>query len=174
MRQSHNALSQVLKAAVRARYLPANPAEGIRLPRKAKREQLFLSPAQVDQLADAVQDRYEVLIYVLAYGALRWGEAAALRRRRIDVLRGRLEVAESLSEVGGDLHFGPTKNYRNRTIVLPRFLREKMNRHLTNYCAAEADAIAFTASNGAPMRNSNFATNVGSRRWRLRAFLKGS
>src|SRR5690606_3478401 len=100
------------------------------------------------------------LIYVLAYGALRWGEAAALRRRRIDVLRGRVEVAESLAEVGGDLHFGSTKNYRNRTIILPKFLREKLNRHLTNYSAADADAFAFTASNGAPMRNSNFATNV--------------
>ena len=84
MRQSHNVLSQVLKAAVRARYLPANPAEGVSLPRKAKREQLFLSPAQVDQLADAVQDRYEVLIYVLAYGALhgarrqRFGDAGSM------------------------------------------------------------------------------------------------
>ena len=51
-------------------------------------------------------------------------------------------------------------NHRNRTIVLPRFLREKLHHHSTNYCAAEADAIAFTAPNGAPMRNSNVATNV--------------
>ncbi len=46
------------------------------------------------------------------------GEAVALRQDRVDVLRGSLRVTESLSDVGGTLHFGPTKN--NRTVTLPR------------------------------------------------------
>jgi integrase len=85
----HRVLSQILKAAVRSRYIPANQADGVALPRKPQREQLFLTPAEIDRLAAAVHDRYRVLVYVLAYGGLRWGEAAALRRRRVDVLRGR-------------------------------------------------------------------------------------
>ncbi len=162
IRQAHNVLSQILKTAVQARYLPSNPAEGLDLPRKPRREQLFLTPSEVDRLAEVVADHYRALIYVFAYGGLRWGEAAALRRRRVDVLRGKLEVAESLSEVGGELHFGPTKNYRNRVVTLPRFLREMLNHHLVSTAAPDAEALLFTASNGAPMRNSNFNSNVWS------------
>jgi integrase len=163
IRQAHNVLSQILKTAVRARYLPANSAEGIDLPRKPRREQLFLTPAEVDRLAHEVEEQYQALVYVFAYGALRWGEAAALRRRRVDVLRGNLEVAESLAEVGGDLHFGPTKNYRNRVVTLPKFLREMLNHQLVTYTAPGRDALLFTASNGSPMRNSNFSSNVWRR-----------
>ena len=160
IRQAHNVLSQILRTAVRARYLPANSAEGIDLPRKPRREQLFLNPNEVDRLAGQVQKEYKTLVYIFAYGALRWGEAAALRRRRVDVLRGKLEVAESLAEVGGELHFGPTKNYRNRVVTLPKFLREMLNHQLVIYAAPEAEALVFTASNGSPMRNSNFSSNV--------------
>ncbi len=75
------------------------------------------------------------------------------------MLRGNLEVAESLAEVGGDLHFGPTKNYRNRVVTLPKFLREMLNHQLT-YTAPEPEALLFTASNFSPMRNSNFSSNL--------------
>jgi integrase len=160
IRQAHNVLSQILKTAVRARYLPANSAEGVALPRKPRREQLFLNPPEVGRLAGVVDERYRALVYVFAYGALRWGEAAALRRQRVDVLRGKLVVAESLSEVGGDLHFGPTKNYRNRVVTLPKFLREMLNDQLITYTKQDPEALVFTVSNGAPMRNSNFSSNV--------------
>ncbi len=160
IRQAHRVMSQILKAAVRSRYIPANPADGIALPRKPKREQLFLTPVEIDRLADAVDDRYRALVYVLAYGGLRWGEAAALRRRRVDVLRGRVDVNESLAEVGGDLHFGTTKNHRSRTVVIPSFLREMLNHHLVTYCGTDPDGLVFTVSNGSPLRNSNFTKNV--------------
>jgi len=88
------------------------------------------------------------------------GEAAALRRRRVDVLRGNLEVAESLAEVGGGLHFGLTKNYRNRVVTLPKFLRDMLNYQLVKFTDPEPEALVFTASNGSPMRNSNFRSNI--------------
>jgi len=69
---------------------------------------------------------------------------------------GRLEVAESLADVAGEHIFGPTKNYRNRTIVLPGFLRDMLNDHLVNHTAPGPDGLLFTAENGAPLRNSNF------------------
>jgi integrase len=92
---------------------------------------LFLSAEQVRALAEAAGG-YRTLIYVLAYGGVRWGEAAAIRRRRCDLLRGRIEVSESLAEVGAALHFGPTKTHQARTVTLPRFLRTM----LTDICRA--------------------------------------
>ncbi len=52
---------------------------------------------------------YGTLIRFAAYTALRAGEIGALRLGRVDLLRGRVEVAESLADVGGHLEFGPTK-----------------------------------------------------------------
>ncbi len=49
--------SQILKTAVRARYLPANSAEGVDLPRKPRREQLCLNPSEVDRLASVIEDQ---------------------------------------------------------------------------------------------------------------------
>lgn len=72
----------------------------------------------VRDLAEAAGE-YRTLVYVLAYGGLRWGEAAAIRRRRCDLLRGRIEVAESLAEVGAELHFGHTKTHQARNVTLP-------------------------------------------------------
>lgn len=97
IRQAHQVLNASLKAAVRNRYLASNPAEGAALPRIVPQEMRFLAPTQIDDLAAAIASPYGDLIYLLAYGGLRWGEAAALRRRRIDVLRSRIEIVGSLS-----------------------------------------------------------------------------
>lgn len=39
----------------------------------------FLGPEQVDQVAAHVPRTHRALVYVFAYGGLRWGEAVALR-----------------------------------------------------------------------------------------------
>ena len=160
IRQAHQVLHAVMKAAVQARYLASNPAAGVSLPRQRRREQLFLDPVEVDRLAAVTPERFRALIYVFAYGGLRWGEAAALRQRRVDVLRGRLEVAESLSEARGQMVFGPTKNYRARTIVMPSFMREMLNDHIVSFGGPDPEGLVFSVPGGAPMRNSNFSRRV--------------
>lgn len=167
IRQAHQVLNAILKAAVRNRYLPSNPAEGIRLPKTQKREMLYLDPQQVEKLAQSISEPFGAMVYVLAYGGLRWGEAAALRRRRIDLLRSRIEVAESLAEVAGGLWFGSTKSGRNRFISIPPSVRDLLSQHLTDSVEADPDALVFTSQgrrdrqstegHGQPLRHSNFA-----------------
>ncbi len=170
IRQAHQVLNAILKAAVRNRYLPSNPAEGVRLPRSQKREMLYLTAGQVEKLAHAISEPYGALVYVLAYGGLRWGEAAALKRRRVDVLRSRIEVAESLAEVGGRLSFGSTKNHRSRFVTVPASVRDLLNDYLGQHVARQPDALVFTALGhldrphdpgaGQPLRHSNFTRRV--------------
>jgi integrase len=119
---------------------------------------LFLSAAQVRVLAGATGE-YRTLINVLAYGGLRWGEAAAIRRRRCDLLRGRIEVAESLAEVGAKLYFGSTKTHQTRTVTLPRFLLGMLTRHLEGV-SGDPEALVFTAPGGGPLRLTNFRRRV--------------
>jgi hypothetical protein len=95
-----------------------------------------------------------------AYGGLRWGEGAALRRSRCHLIRSRLEVEESLAEVGGNLFFGPTKTYQRRAVVIPGFLREMLAAHLARNVARDPDSLVFTNAEGGPLRNSNFRSRV--------------
>jgi integrase len=130
------------------------------VPRRPEGVTRFPSVAEVERLAEAIRPPHDVLVYTLAYGGLRWGEAAVLRRERCDLLRSRLEVTESLSEAWGGLQFGSTKTRRRRTVVIPGFLRDLLASHLATEVADDPAALVFTSSEGGPLRNSNFRRRV--------------
>jgi integrase len=127
----------------------------VRLPKRVEREMLFLDTAEVERLADAIGPHHRVVVYFLAYTGLRFGEAVALRVKRLDLLRGRCEVVESATEVGSALVWGPTKTDERRTVRLPRFLAELLGEHLASR-SAEPDALVFTAPLGGPLRERKF------------------
>ena len=77
----------VLGVAVDAGALKANPATALRLARPRKAEQLFLTPEQVQALAEAIGGPYDTLVRFAAYTGLRAGEIGALRVKRIDFAR---------------------------------------------------------------------------------------
>jgi integrase len=155
IRNAHQVLSQVLAAAVEGGRLARNPAAGVRLPKRVEREMLFLDAAQVEQLADAIEPAYRVLVYFLAYTGLRFGEAVALKTKRLDLLRGRCEVVESATEVGSRLEWGTTKTDERRTVRLPRFLAELLGEHLAGRPHGPDDLV-FTAPMGGPLRERKF------------------
>lgn len=162
-RQARQVLSSILELAVDGGYLAANPARGLKVQGGQEREMLHLDAAQVRGLIDAAEELRPssgLLVQILAYGGLRWGEAVAIRRGRCDLLRSKLMIRESLSEVRGHLYFGPTKTHEDRVIVLPKFLRDSMAVHLAQYVAPELDALVFTSPKGEPLRISNWRRRV--------------
>ena len=88
-----------------------NPADKVHLPRVENSSKRFLTHAQVANLARAAGGD-AVVVRVLAYSGLRFGELAALRVGRVDMSRGRLLIAESVTEVGEKAVFGSPKNTR--------------------------------------------------------------
>ncbi len=160
IRQARQVLSSTLRAAVESGYLVANPALGVKTPRERPKEMRFLTAEQVEDLAAAVSKPIDTLVYVLAYGGLRWGEAAALRRKRLDILGRRLHVTESLAEVNGNLHFGDTKTNQSRTVSLPRFLATRLGRHLGTHVGPDPDSLVFTSPQGDPIRYSHFRPRI--------------
>lgn len=158
-RQAHQLLSMILKAAVRARRLAMNPAEGTPLPRSIRRAPRFLTADQVDRLAALVPDRFRALIYVLTYGGLRWAEAVGLRREHVNLLRRRIVVAETLSEVSGQLYPVPPKTWESRTVAIPPFVADILGEHIGRFTEGNEDGLLFTTNDGTPLRSSNF------RRW---------
>ncbi len=160
IRQCYFLLSNILKAALESGYIARTPCVGVKLPRVTGAEMRFLTADEVARLADAITRPYAPLVYLLAYGGTRWGEAVALRRGRCELLRSRIQVRESLADVDGHLHFGATKTYETRFVSLPRFLVEMLARHLAENVTAEAVSLVFAAPGGGPLRHANFRGRV--------------
>jgi integrase len=160
IRQAYNVLSSSLKAAVRNDMIRSNPAEGVKLPKMTINEMRHLTPAEVEMIASRVGDDYEVLVYVLAYCAIRAGEAVALTRQNVNIVRRELRIVESATEINGHIRFGATKNRRNRNVTVPRFLMKLMEDHLERYVGEEPDALVFGSPHREPLRLSNFRHRV--------------
>ncbi|MFL5736335.1 MAG: tyrosine-type recombinase/integrase [Actinomycetota bacterium] len=159
IRQSHNVLSAMLAFAVQCGLLERNAAHGTRLPPDLIKPVQVLTASEVERLAQAIRPEYRPLIHVLGYGGLRFGEAAALRRRACDLDHRRLIVAESITEVGSRLVLGETKTGRIRKAAIPAFLVAELRSHLECIDAAP-DRFVFTAPNGGPLRLVNFRRRV--------------
>ena len=141
--------------------LGRNPVAGVKLPRLPHREADYFEPAVLDEIADELGDSYGLLIRILGTLGLRWGEAAALRRRHVDLLRKRLRVEASIAELSGTLIEGPTKSHAVRSVPLPPGLAMALEKHLQDRVAPERDAYLFTApAVGGPLRYSNFHERV--------------
>jgi integrase len=154
-KHAYYVLYAVLEAAIQAGALVRNPATGVRVPRSHSREMHFLSAAEVERLAEAIVPPYGVLVRFAAYTGLRAGEIAALRVKRLDLLRGTVRVVEAASEVSGRLITGPTKTHAERTVRLPRFLCDELAAYLASP-PRDRDAFVFTAPKGGPLRHHNF------------------
>ena len=121
VRRAYQLLGKVLGAAVDNGMIGQNPCRRVPLPRIERREMRFLTPAEVARLADSIRPGYRALVLLGAYGGLRIGEIAGLRRGRVDLDCGMVEVVEIVTEVSGYLHFGPPKTRAGyRRVGLPR------------------------------------------------------
>ena len=91
VRQVYLVLAGLMKYAVRDGRLTRNPCEGIQLPRVVKKNRGYLTHGQVRKLADGCGEYGDVVLF-LAYTGLRWGEMAALKVGRLDMLRRRIDA----------------------------------------------------------------------------------
>lgn len=121
--KAHGFLYAVLKEAAATKKAPTNAAAGVRLPRSVKRAHPYLDHDEVAELVGHVRlPQYRTLVTVLAYTGLRFGESAALRVNSLNLPKRRIAVTRSVTEVGGRLVEGATKNWQNRTVPVPQFL----------------------------------------------------
>ena len=150
-----NVVKAVFTYTVEAGGLRSSPAAGVSAPRSERHEMRFASEDDVANLANAIVEPYATLIYTAAYTGLRAGEIAALRVRDLDSIRGRIHVRQAVAEVRGELIYGPPKSGKDRSVSLPRFLREMLVSHTADY-ALDGDALVFRSPTGTPLRHSSW------------------
>jgi integrase len=164
-------LSLVLASAVKDSRLVRNPAEGISLPRVVVTERRYLTHAQVAELAEACAcprpdliskhrrhserrvEEYKLIVLFLAYTGVRFGELAALCVGRLDLLRRRATIAESVTEVQGRAVFSTPKTHQSRSVPIPRFLADALAAHVAGKGPSE---FVFSAPHGGVLRARNF------------------
>jgi integrase len=149
IKKVHRVMSMLMAWGVADDRLAKNPADKISLPRVQQAEKRFLTHQQVAELAEACGDDYRLVVLFLAYTGLRWGEMAALRVGRLDFLRRRALVAESVTPVKGVMTFGPTKGHERREVPIPRFLLGDL---ATQVAGRKPDDLVFTGTRGAALR----------------------
>ena len=159
--KAYRVLNGVMDGAVDAHLIARSPCT-IRGAGTERHDEIQIaSPEQVAALAAAVGPRWEALVFTAAYGGLRWGELAGLRRRDVNTATGVITVVRKLGEVNGQLSFGPPKSAAGRrTIGIPTFVARSLAVHLDLYALPGDDGLVFPSTDGEPMRRSNFRRRV--------------
>jgi integrase len=163
VKRQYAVLRAILNAAVDADLIGRSPCRGVKLPTAQPTEHHIVTADELARLADELGDDYRAFAYAAAMLGLRFGELAALRVGRLDLLRGTVTVAESLGEARGELVSGPPKSAAGRrTLSIPRSLASMLSEHLARQgtTGADPDAFVFHAPCGGPLRYSNFRSLV--------------
>lgn len=156
-------MGKVMKTAVRARRIRYNPMAEVSLSTVAESDEVYLTPAQVESLADAmieVGPRYRALVWLGCYGGPRIGELLALRWRDVDPMRRTVTISRKVVEVAGaGMVEGSTKTKAGRrTLTLPHRVLAELEAHRS---AFPSTGLAFTSPDGAQVR----ANNLRRRQW---------
>jgi integrase len=128
-----------------------SPCRNINLPAGNKREHIFLTAQQVGKLADAIDPHYADLVWFLATTGLRFGEAAELRTKDVNLRSKRVVVARSVTTAGSRMVIGPPKSGKAREVPLTEFVASRLRDRM-----GEREALVFTTTRGAALRSNNF------------------
>jgi integrase len=156
--QAYRLLRALLAVAVDDEAIAVNPARvrGAGAARSARASR-SLTAAEVSALADAVPARYRALVLVMAFGALRFGEATALRRRDVQADGTAVRIERSVRLVGGRHLVGPPKtDAGRRTVALPATLAQTLAQHLFEHVGTDADALVFGTRTGGYLARSGW------------------
>jgi len=136
IRRAFTILDQLLDSAVDSGLIATNPAARVRLPRIDRPEMRFLTPTELELLAETIDLRYKAMVLTMAWATLRIGEAAGLRRADVEPLSASLRVANNVVEVGGHNHEGPPKTSAGRrTMTMPSSVMAELEDHLDRFAS---------------------------------------
>ena len=157
--KAYRLLRAILNTAVRDDELIArNPCRIPGAGAERPEERPVLTIEQVYRLADLVPERLRALVLLATFASLRFGEAAALQRRDVDVVAGTVHVRRAASQVRGKgLIMGPPKSRAGvRTVSVPASVMGEVSDHLDTYVGDEPAAFVFTGPRGGVLRRGSF------------------
>lgn len=156
--KAYRLLRAIMNTAVEDERIKRNPCRVKGAGQHRTPERPVATIPQVFTLADAVPERFRVLVLAATFTGLRWGELIALRRRDVDLTGGVVHVGRRLAESrGGVMREGPPKSVAGvRAVALPAFLLPGLSEHIDGYAENGPDGLLFVGDRGGPLRRGNF------------------
>ncbi|MCW2912686.1 MAG: Site-specific recombinase XerD [Actinomycetia bacterium] len=165
----------VIRSAVRDRFLAFNPCDGIRLPRRRRKDSddQTVTRTEINALLAVLPHRYRPLVALAVGTGLRWGECVGLRWDAIDLDTRTLRVIRVAVEVSGHVTTKPYPKSKagRRDVPLPPFVATLLDGYADTYPPSPLGDV-FTNTAGGPMRRTLFRSRI----WRpalVRAGLLG-
>ncbi len=157
IRKAYEILARIFTTGVDSRLIARTPCQGVKLPKIEQSEKRFLSPTEIEHLADVIHPRFRALALTAAYSGARFGELAGLGVEHYQPLKRTIRIERNLTEVGGKLAFGETKTRASRRMVsIPAWLVDVLAEHIATNPGD--DNLIFTAPAGGPLRRASFRT----------------
>lgn len=151
--KAYRLLRTVLNTAVEDSIIGKNPCliEGAGVERAPQRPVATIPESLA--LADAIEQRYRLMVVLATFGGLRLGELLGMRRRDVDVKNLSVRVDDQALELkSGARITGPPKSDAGmRTVALPSQIEHEITAHLDGFTEADADALLFTEPDGSPL-----------------------
>lgn len=152
---------QIMATAVEDGYIVRSPVVIKGASQERVKEQMIPTIDEVHALAEAVDPCYRAMVWLAGGCGLRFGELAALRRDRVDLLHKEVRVAETVTELAnGERFAGPPKTEAGRrTVAIPSTLVPVVEEHLSRV-GPERDSLLFPAPGGGYLQRNNFRSRV--------------
>lgn len=113
------------------------------------REPEVLTLRELLSLVEAMPSKHRALTLVCGLCGLRFGEAAALRRRDVDLDAGVLHVVRTAIRANGTKQAGPPKTEAGkRTVAMPAIVIEAVRAQLAQLPMRGRDALVFPGEDG--------------------------
>lgn len=164
VRRAYGVVHALFAYAVEMEWLARSPWRRVKLPRVDPTTRRLPEPEELAALADALPAEYRIAVWLGAVLGLRFSEVAGLRVGRLDLLAGRLTVAESVTRgPDGEPSFGPPKSHAGRrTLALSSELCRLLAEHLADrgLSTSDVDRFVLEAPGGGPLRYENFRTRI--------------
>ncbi|MFS3130076.1 tyrosine-type recombinase/integrase [Nocardioides sp. Bht2] len=129
-------MSTVFTAAVDDNLIQKNPckAPSVRRPKTEPRKMVPWTVEQVDDVREALTEKYRLLAHLGAGLGLRQGEIFGLSPEDIDIDNAEVRVVRQVKiRSGNKLLFGLPKGRKTRTVPLPDSVLEAINVHMTKF-----------------------------------------
>jgi integrase len=112
---------------------------------------------EIEALTSAVPERLRLMVLLMAWCALRFGEVTELRRGDVDTRRGVLHVRRGVVRADGKVIVGPTKSEAGeRDVAIPPHLLPVVKDHLAAHAARGRDGLLFPSADGDHLAHSSF------------------
>ena len=141
-----------LKAAVRDRIIPADPSQGVTLPRRRRAEHAMTipTPAQVGAILEACDPYMRPVVALCAFAGLRLGEACGVQVQDVDFLRRQLRVSRQVQRRhGGGMETCAPKYGSERVVHLPDDVVTLLSRHVEHFGTGDQGWLVATVDGDA-------------------------